>query len=137
MIVEIKKNSQLKDIQDCFVHNFPFLRLQFYNVDTHRKNNSNKATYYTDLHTPVKDATQLTHDLFLELHYWQKTGTIEKVFRDKAVLHVHVFRKHGEHWIQTTGTDELTLEEQNNIGLKDTQDYLHGNNRYVETEKLL
>ena len=137
MILEIKKDSLLKDIQDSFVHNFPFLRLQFLHTDIHRKNNSNKVTYYADLHTTMKEASQLKHDLIVELHYWQKTGTVEKIFRDKAGLHVHVFRKHGEHWIQTAGTDELTLEEQNNIGLKDTQEYLHGNNRYAESEKLL
>jgi hypothetical protein len=137
MILEIKKDSQLNDIQDSFTHNFPFLRLQFYSMEVKHKNRKNKVLYYTDLHTSIKEAGHVKHDLFLELHYWQKTGTVEKLFRDKTGLHVHVYRKHGDHWIQTAGTDELTLEEQNNIGRKDTQEKLHGNNRPVEIEKLL
>lgn len=135
MIIEINKESRLIDIQKSFSNNFPFLRLQFYRQIGNHKQQSEK--YITDVHTQISDICLLHRNCFLEVHYWQKTHTVEKLFRDRCGLHVHIFRQHGEHWIQTSGTEELTLEEQNNKGRKATQEELHGTQRPVEIEKLL
>ena len=73
----------------------------------------------------------------IEIHSWRKTGMVEQELRKRFGLHVQIMRKHGDSWIQTAGTDELTLEEQNEIGQNATQDILHGTDRTFEQGKPL
>ena len=49
---------------------------------------------------------------------------MEQDFRNSYGLNVQIFRHHGDKWIQTMGKDELTLEEQNEIGRNATEGHL-------------
>jgi hypothetical protein len=53
-------------------------------------------------------------------------------FLQQFNLAVQVYRKNGDNWIQTSGTDELTLEEQNEAGMKSSQ--IH--NGFVKSSEL-
>jgi len=52
-------------------------------------------------------------------------------------LNVQIFRRQDDRWIQTAGSDGLTLGEQNEIGYKETEKVLHGRENPIETEKRL
>ena len=41
---------------------------------------------------------------------------LEKIFKDQFGLAVQVFRKSGNLWLETTMTDNWTLQQQNNHG---------------------
>lgn len=43
-----------------------------------------------------------------ELTVWQ----VERLFEQEYALHVQVFRKSGSTWLETSVTDDLTLEQQ-------------------------
>jgi hypothetical protein len=124
MIIEINPNKKLKDINSAFTKVYPFLKLEFFSK-SHKWQESS-----SELQLLQQDLTvsEVTHSLlcsgFIEIHYWQKTGVLEMMFLQQFNLSVQVYRKNGDHWIQTSGTDELTLEEQNEAGLKDAQ--IHG-----------
>jgi hypothetical protein len=49
-------------------------------------------------------------------------------------LTVQIYRKFNDHWIQTSGTDDLTLEEQNESGMISSKNNI-GNARFSELEK--
>ena len=134
MILEIDEITTIGELQRHFSASFPFLKLAVCK-NVSMINDANKCIEIKDSDTLINTLRTKHREVFLEIHYWQKTGTIEKLFLHKAALHVQLLRKQGEHWIETSGTDELTLEEQNDIGRKATQELLHGMRRPVELEK--
>ena len=71
----------------------------------------------------------------IEIHFWQKVGLIEKIFKNKFGLFVQVFRQHGDKWIQSVGTDELTLEQQNEAGSAATREFIQDGMNRIEVEK--
>ena len=123
MIIEINPNKKLKDINSAFNKAYPFLKLEFFSK-SHKWQESSSVLQLLQQDLTV---SEVTHSLlcsgFIEIHYWQKTGIIEMKFLQQFNLSVQVYRKNGENWVQTSGTDELTLEEQNKAGLKDSQMY--------------
>ena len=45
-----------------------------------------------------------------------KVNKLENIFKDQFNLAVQVFRKSGNLWLETTMTDNWTLQQQNNHG---------------------
>jgi hypothetical protein len=136
MTIKINDSISLKEINDLFICSYPFLKLEFY----HHTHLNEQESLPSDLYSKnllVGEVSKIHFNGTLKLHYWQKTGVIEQEFRSKAGLNVQIFRKNADAWIQTVGTDELTLEEQNENGMKTTEDNLHGTNRSFEREKKL
>lgn len=134
MILEIDENTTIADLQTHFSASFPFLKLGICK-EVELINKTQKWIEIKDTHTTINQLRKNRQVIFIEIHYWQKTKTVDKIFHDKAGLVIKIMRKQGEHWIETCGTDELTLEEQNDIGRKASQELLHGINRPIEFEK--
>jgi glycerol-3-phosphate O-acyltransferase len=121
MIIEINPNKKLKDINSAFTKVYPFLKLEFFSK-SHKWHESSATKDLLQQDQTVSEVTHSSNNSgFIEIHYWQKTGVLEMMFLQQFNLSVQVYRKNGDHWIQTSGTDQLTLEEQNEAGLKDAQ----------------
>ena len=135
MILEVDGLSKLSDISDPFSHYYPFLKIEFFKVD-HNWHEISEMKNVISKTTSVSELTTLDLPVQIEVHFWNKTGTVEQMFKNKAGLNIQIFRKKNGNWIQTVGTDDLTLEEQNNIGRNDSEDDLHGTNRKFETENI-
>lgn len=136
MNIFINQDRTLADIAFEFNHYFPFLKIGFFKYP-HAWLETSYLKDAIPLTNTVGNVCDLRKNVIIEFHYWQKTGTVEKIFKDKAGLNVQIFRKQGYQWIQTNGTDVLSLEEQNQIGKIYTEDLLHGNNTSIEIEKKL
>jgi hypothetical protein len=133
MILEVEGFSKLSDISDLFSHYYPFLKIEFFDLP-HNWHESSSLKNMIPKTKLVSEVTSLDLVVQIEVHFWNKTGTVEQMFKNKAGLNIQIFRKYNNSWIQTVGTDELTLEEQNNIGRKDSEDDLHGTDRKFESE---
>ena len=57
----------------------------------------------------------------IEINSWYKTGDVEQDFRKKFGLHVQIFCLQGKHWIQTSSTPELTLQQQSDMAKSSIQ----------------
>ena len=128
MIIEINKKTKLSQLAEAFNKYYPFLKIEFFS-DVHQRQEASDSNNLIFKYLTVEDITPLHHNVFIEIHFWNKTGTVELAFKQKAGLNVQVYRRNGDKWIQTSGTDELTLEEQNSIGKMHSEDILHGTNR--------
>ena len=132
MIFEIYSSLKLSQIAADFSRHYPYLKIEFYKKSHHWHE-------FTPIHTmvdhslSVSDITSHTGNIEIEIHFWNKVGTIEQVFKNKAGINIQIFRKFKDSWIQTVGTDDLTLEEQNDIGRRDSEgfDFL----KNIEMEK--
>ena len=134
MIIEIHPNKKLKDISLTFARAYPYLKLEFFSKP-HKWQEPSAVSQLLHQDLTVSVVTNnLSKSGFIEIHYWQKTGNIEMKFLQQFNLSVQVYRKNGDNWIQTSGTDELTLEEQNEAGMKASQMF-SGFARTADAEK--
>lgn len=137
MIIEIYDSQQLKEISRLFSNIYPFLKLEFYSKSHLWQEDSGIANKLDDGMTISEVSKKKNHTGYMEIHFWQKTGIVERYLKNRFGLNAQIFRLHGEEWIQTVGTDELTLEQQNEIGRNATYEYMHGNEIQFEKEKYL
>ncbi len=113
MKIQVSTDKTIAQIQEAFSEMYPYLKLVFFT----RPHEAYKGS-------PVKfmiDDTQVTlgslekkprsHDLYIEpeMPTWQ----LERLFEEEFGLHVQVFRKSGNTWLETSTSDDLTLEDQN------------------------
>lgn len=115
MILEIDDTKTIGSLQDKFSTFFPFLKIEFYAHPHHWYEESVKKESL-DQDLKIGDIRKLHQQGDFEIHSWFRTGDVEQAFRKRFNLHVQVFRLHGNEWVQTVGTDKLSLGEQNEIG---------------------
>ena len=115
MLLHIAPNRFLRDIQAEFNKAYPFLKLEFF---------TGKPRPYSDLAGSVLlpgtkkiGETQLKPaEGFIDINEQMKVTELETIFREKFKLAAQVFRKSGNIWLETTITDNWTLEQQNKHG---------------------
>lgn len=137
MIIEINDTQTLAAVNEAFSEQYPFLVIAFFD-SPHQWQEKSSPEHRLSYDKKIGEIRKKHHHPgAIEIHSWQKTGIIEQEFRKRFGLNVQILRRHGDSWIQTAGTDELTLEEQNEIGRNATQDTLHGTDRKFEHGKSL
>ena len=113
MTIEINDSRTVQGIQEEFSARFPYLKLEFFNLAHERGQPSRQA--------PCKPNQLLGEIRKKHIHgiitfdMQSETGAIEKEFERRFNLNVQIYRFHMDRWIQTAGTDILTLSEQNEI----------------------
>lgn len=135
MILRITHHSQIKTVQKKFHEAFPFLKLEFFDIP-HGWGEPVTQGYQYDpsFRVSALEKEGVTVQI-IRIHPWSKTGMIEKEFEENFGLHVQVYRRSGYKWVQTAGTDELSLEEQNELGMRSVANYR--DNLWIEREALL
>lgn len=115
MKIVIYETTTVNDIQQRFSTAYPFLSIRFCNKPHGEGEDSRKATWHKGgLH--LRDLTEKSLDNTVSIEPTFTTGAVEQAFESAFGLHAQIFRKEGERWVETAGTDSLTLDEQNEIG---------------------
>lgn len=112
MEMVINKQKKLKQIQDEFQKQFPFLKLEFYS-GFHKQNEGSERKTLLEGDLTVGEACKLTAEKIITINENMKVSELEKAFKDIFGLSVQVFRKSNNLWLQTTITDGWSLEKQN------------------------
>jgi hypothetical protein len=116
--LEIGPDVLISDLNNDFSGLYPFLKLEFF------KNSDDSATLMSAKNMLTQDLTLFGAGLTnsrsgeISVNPERKVAEIEDEFRSLYGLNVQVFRKSGSVWLETTGTDNLTLREQNNLGME-------------------
>lgn len=113
MIITDKKN--IREIQKEFNEKFPYLKIEFYKGE-HRSGEGSPIKERLNPEQPIGAIRQVHVEGDLSIDGNLKVSTFENAFLEKYGLNVQVFRKSGNLWMQTTITDEWTLNEQNRKG---------------------
>lgn len=115
MHLQISHNKKISALQKEFNEFFPFLKLEFFH---HRhgvfKGSSRKDMADTDLTLGFLNRKHASGVIILKPG--MKVSELEDVFKNNFGLSAQVFRKSGKTWIETTVTDDWTLEQQNEEG---------------------
>lgn len=114
MILNISADARVHDVQQQFHKLYPFLKIEFFNR-THAveklSSESDKISgdaylkYYTRALPLTVDASEA-----------MTVADFESTFLQLTDLSIQVYRRSGKLWIQTSMTDEWTLQEQNMHG---------------------
>jgi hypothetical protein len=113
MKLNISPDKTIGQLQDEFAAVFPNLKVVFF-TKPHDAYKGSPAKFLisdreTSLATLISKSPQ-SHELIMELEMpvWQ----LERLFELEYGLHVQVFRRSGNTWLETSVSDDLTLEQQ-------------------------
>lgn len=134
MILVIGDRTTIKDIQQEFQKAYPFLDIRFSDRPHEFGTATNKGHWY-DADKRLFDITEISGPGYVYIQPWSKTWDVEEQFKTRFKLYPQIFRKEDDQWVQTAGTDDFTLEEQNEIG-KQSLERRNGN-LWIEREKFL
>lgn len=115
MYIEINNNTKFKEIKEVFSDFYPYLLIEFYT----RKHDKYESSMDIDLvspHTTVGNVKKTHVSGLLEILPLNKVADVEREFLQRFGLSVQVFWKNKDVWEETTGMDDLTLKELNEMG---------------------
>lgn len=104
-MLQIESGKQIKQIQSDFNTRFPYLKIEMI------KQQGSKAEAMQDNEVITKVPAAA-----ISVSNQQTVARLEQEFMEKAGLKVKVYRKFCNVWIETTLTNDWTLEQQNTEG---------------------
>src|SRR5687767_13661610 len=141
MFIELNDNTTFRQIQEIFSNYYPYLKIEFYNKP-HRKYKTSENAYLQYSGETIGQYRKTHLSGLLEIQPWYKAGDVEREFQQRFDLPVQIFRKEKTSWEQTTGMDDFTLKDLNEIGKNSSDEFIVSNYEAVfeesrdETEKL-
>jgi hypothetical protein len=115
MKLSINRDTRLRDIQTVFTAEFNYLRLEFFrNPVLPFQPSPKKDMRSADEMALSSNSKNLMAGI--DINGQLKVSELEELFAREAGLYVQVFRRSGNVWIETTFTDDWSLEQQNKEG---------------------
>jgi len=118
--MNITKDTTTTAVNESFVATFPYLKLAFYKRPHEHFHGSAKKDEVAEETT----LGNLNPEMKAGKVEWQGDMSVDKLetyMEDSFGLHVQVFRKSADIWLQTSATDHWTLDEQNTHGAENEQ----------------
>jgi hypothetical protein len=112
--ITIKKDWSVKNVQDQFRAQFPFLKIEF--LKTFPNTKAVHKTKYAMPDDLFKRIPGFINDGRIDIYSKQSIISLENNFKEYFGVSAQIFRRSGDVWIETTLTEEWTLEQQNKIG---------------------
>lgn len=115
MKITINDRRRIHAIQADFTKQFPYLKIEFF-AKPHKVGKGSPKKMM-EVNAKTLGECRTIHDTGTITIVPQMTvADLEQNFKDVYGLSVQVFRKSGKVWLETTVTDNWTLEEQNRQG---------------------
>ena len=116
MKVLISRSMTIAEVQASFSEAFPYLKLVFF-TKPHKAFKGSPAKYLVqDRNIKISALEKEPRDGELYLEAEMPVWQVERLFEQEFGLHVQVFRKSGNTWLETSVTDNLSLEQQDAKG---------------------
>jgi hypothetical protein len=131
MYLHIAPTRLISEIQQEFNRKFNFLKLEFF---TRRGfvNSDYSSTQIAPSNRRIGDIQQVITEGEIEIEGEMKVKELEQRLKEEFSVAAQVFRRSGNLWLETTMTDNWTLNQQNKHGKeistgsgyeKETEDY--------------
>jgi hypothetical protein len=114
MHLVISKDKTIQEVQHDFNEHFPFLKLEFYKLEA--EDPVRTAKKHLPHSITLRSAGLKLEGGVLDIPNEMKVNELERLFFTKFGLDVQVSRKSGVLWLETTMTDNWTLQKQNEHG---------------------
>ena len=113
--MKIYSSRKLSELKEEFNASYPFLKLEFFKVPHHDQEPTAKKAMIKADHA-VSDISEIVNEGEIAISGSMTVIELEALFRDEFGINVQVFRRSGNVWLETSSTDEMTLDEQNDLG---------------------
>lgn len=108
VIMKVYKNDTVLDVQKRFKEEYSLLDIKFYSVEHDHYLGSAKKDEVDENHMLISLNSSLV-DGNVDISPSITVDEMETSFEKDFGLHVQVFRKSGDQWLQTSVTDHWTL----------------------------
>lgn len=115
MKLQIKNDTKIKDLQKKFTEAYSFLKLEFYKKQ-HAEKELSVGQHKISPEKIISEQTKFFKPGNIDISNQRTVAEFEKDFYDKFHIAVQVSRRSGNIWIETSLTDDRTLETQNRQG---------------------
>jgi hypothetical protein len=115
MVLTIKDNQKLSEVKDEFNSRFPYLKLEFFR-HKHGVNQSNPKSDMLSADLTFEKVRRKHTEGAIVVKENMSVADLEQLFQDIFGISAQVFRKSGRSWIETSVTDDWSLERQNDEG---------------------
>ncbi|MGO4292171.1 hypothetical protein [Chitinophaga sp. RAB17] len=115
MQIYISEEAVVRDIQEKFQTMYPYLKLEFFRKP-HTKGACSPEAEKISSDTPIEKIRMIHSFGWLDISYYRTAAAVEHDFGYLFGLSAQILRKAGNLWLETTITDNWTLEELNNAG---------------------
>lgn len=116
MSLEINTTKTIGELQKEFSNHFQYLKLEFFFPTVDESFQFTKKNQVMDSGKRINEISDGTKEVTFSINGNLKVRNLEDNFKNQLGIHVQVYRKSGNIWLQTMSTDEWTLSEQNNEG---------------------
>ena len=112
MELNYSKDKTIGDLQTDFATAFPGLKLKFFSKPHEAHKGSHAKFLIPDVHTTLgsiaPDIKSGHVNIELDMPVWQ----LERLLEQECQLHTQVFRKSGNVYLETSVSDDMTIEQQ-------------------------
>lgn len=115
MILHITAETRIKNIQNEFNSLYPFLRIDFLK-DYFANRKTTQKSQKLNPEEFINPADKTLKDYDINVSGNRTVAQVKEDFKVFFLLAIEVFRKSGNVWIETSLTDDWTLEQQNKEG---------------------
>jgi hypothetical protein len=115
VILNISRQISIETVKNEFNRTFPFLKIEFFKKP-HKKGGSSTRTSMYSNNEKIGLIGKVNTLTRFPVSNNMTVNEFEKGFEKNYNLYVQVFRKSGDVWLETSATDDWTLEEQNAEG---------------------
>lgn len=112
----IDSEQTITGIQEQFNSSYPFLKIEFFSQAPLPGIGNPKNKMIVD-DSKLKEIQNKNKNGIINIKKNTKVADLETCFAVEYGLFVQVFRKSGKIWLETTATDNWTLEQQNEEGI--------------------
>jgi hypothetical protein len=109
--MKLSKEKTTEEVKETFHKQYPMLKLEFYNKE-HLAFAGSKEKYKVTEEVGLGELNAAMKDGTVDINDDLKVEELESIFEEKFGLHVQVYRKSGDQWMQTSITDNWTLGKQ-------------------------
>mgnify|MGYP005660149705 CR=1 FL=1 len=111
MKLTINDNKTIEQIQDEFNQAFQYLKIEFFKK-AHEVGEASAKKDLLDSEQTLGEIRTVHNDGELTITADMLVSDVETAFEDNFGVHVQVFRKQNDVWLETTNTDGWTLSKQ-------------------------
>lgn len=119
--MRVHPDMTIETLIEDFSKAFPGLRIELYSK-AHGEGENSAQSAEIDHSKTLKEINPDIKAAELTLDPQMTVGDFESKFKDNYNLNIQVFRRSNKLWLQTSATDNWTLEVQNRKGLHSVQD---------------
>ncbi|HVZ55616.1 MAG TPA: hypothetical protein VG870_03070 [Chitinophagaceae bacterium] len=123
MYIEINDTTRLVDVQAAFSNFYPYLQIHFYRK-AHKLYESSDEDDRVSPYLTISQIKKTHASGILEILPLNRVRDVEHEFLSRFGLSVQILRREKQGWVQTTGLDDFSIKEVNELGRNSSDEYI-------------